>query len=108
MQLPWDTKKPPRGKMESRPRSSDLYHTYYWTRLSKAFRAEHPLCAECLKAGRYVSAEVVDHIIPYPICGDSGFFDRDNLQSLCQHHNIEKGNKDKKVIQEWKRKHQQP
>ena len=94
--------------MESRPRSSDLYHTYYWTRLSKAFRAEHPLCAECLKAGRYVSAEAVDHIIPYPICGDSGFFDRDNLQSLCQHHNIEKGNKDKKVIQEWKRKHQQP
>lgn len=104
MQLPWDSKKrqPMAAKMTERPRSADLYHTYYWTRLSRAFRAEHPLCAMCLKEGRYTPAEVVDHITPYPICGDNGFFDRDNLQSLCQYHNIEKGNRDKKLITQYK------
>ncbi len=110
MQLPWDSKNNTphdSGRMEGRPRSSDLYHTYYWTRLSRAFRKDHPLCANCLKNGRYVSAEVVDHIVPYPICGDSGFFDRDNLQSLCQQCNIAKGNQDKKSIQEWRQKQQQ-
>ena len=93
--------------MEDRQRSADLYHTYYWTRLSKAFRAEHPLCAQCLKEGRFVPAKVVDHIIPYPICGDNGFYDRDNLQALCEQCNIAKGNKDKKQIQEWKKTHNQ-
>lgn len=89
--------------MVERPRSSDLYHTYRWTRLSAAFRAEHPLCAECLKEGRIVPAEVVDHITPYPICGDDGFFDRSNLQGLCSYHNIQKGNHDKKLIQAWRK-----
>lgn len=93
--------------MESRPRSSDLYHTYYWTRLSKAWRQDHPLCAQCLKEGKIQPAEVVDHITPYPICGDAGFYDRDNLQSLCQQCNITKGNQDKKRIQEWRKTHPQ-
>jgi len=108
MKLPWDANRPARQQhMENRPKSSDLYHTYYWTRLSRAFRAEHPLCAQCLKEGRYTPAEVVDHITPYPICGDSGFFDRDNLQALCGQCNIAKGNKDKKAIQAWKKEHNQ-
>ena len=84
-----------------RPRSAALYHTNSWTRLSRAFRAEHPLCAQCLKEGKYVAAEVVDHITPWPICGREGFYDRRNLQSLCQYHNIVKGNNDKKLIQQW-------
>ena len=110
MRLAWDSKtrsERPTG-MGQRPRSADLYHTNRWTRLSRAFRSdpEHTLCAECLKEGRYVPAEVVDHIVPYPICGNTGFFDRSNLQALCQMHNIEKGNKDKKAIQEWKKIHQ--
>ena len=44
----------------------------------------------------------VDHIIPWPICADR-FFDRTNLQALCDDCNHEKGQKDKKKIQEWKR-----
>lgn len=109
MQLPWDSKTRPvrPSKMENRPKSADLYHTYYWTRLSKAWRQEHPLCAQCLKEGRVTPAEVVDHITPYPICGDSGFYDRDNLQSLCQQCNITKGNQDKKRIQDWCKRHPQ-
>ena len=109
MQLPWDSKSRTSSsarRMEERPRSSDLYHTSRWTRLSRAFRAEHPICAQCLKEGRYTPAEVVDHIIPFPICGESGFYDRNNLQSLCQLHNIEKGNRDKKKIQQWRKENQ--
>ena len=105
MALAWDSKK--RKDADSggyqRERSSDLYHTYRWTRLSRAFRQSHPLCAECARNGRLKAAEVVDHIVPYPVCRD--FFDEGNLQSLCSDCNIAKGNRDKVVIAEWRRTH---
>lgn len=107
MQLAWDsgTHKNKPGGGYNRDRSSELYHTSRWTRLSRAFRAMHPLCEECKKRGIIKSAEVVDHVIPYPICED--FFDTNNLQSLCSDCNVTKGNRDKKVIAEWKRRHRQ-
>jgi len=104
--LPWDAE----SKVDShdgryhRERSADLYHTAQWTRLSAAFRATHPLCAECQRRGIIKAATVVDHITPYPICKDY-FFDRSNLQALCDECNHEKGQRDKKLIQEWKLKH---
>lgn len=105
MTLAWDSKK--RKDADSggyqRERSSDLYHTYRWTRLSRAFRQSHPLCAECARNGRLKAAEVVDHITPFPVCRD--FFDESNLQSLCSACNIAKGNRDKAVIAEWRRTH---
>ena len=103
--LAWDSKE--RKKLEvggyHRERSDDLYHTFRWTRLSRAFRQSHPLCAECARNGRLKAAEVVDHIVPYPVCRD--FFDEGNLQSLCSDCNIAKGNRDKVVIAEWRRTH---
>ena len=106
MRLPWDSQSRGAAKPSyDRERSAAPYHSYRWTRLSAAFRAEHPLCAECLKAGSFVPAQVVDHITPWPICGERGFFDRKNLQSLCQDCNIAKGNRDKKRIQEWRKSH---
>lgn len=105
MALAWDSKK--RKDADSggyqRERSSDLYHTYRWTRLSRAFRQSHPLCAECARNGRLKAAEVVDHIVPFPVCRD--FFDESNLQSLCADCNIAKGNRDKVAISEWRRTH---
>ncbi|MCJ2380679.1 HNH endonuclease [Parabacteroides sp. AGMB00274] len=83
-------------KMEDRPRSNDLYHTNRWTRESKAFRHEHPLCQECLKNEIYTPSEVVDHIIPIAVCDD--FWDQSNWQALCRKCNIKKGNRDKKLI----------
>ena len=71
--------------------------------MSRAFRQSHPLCAECARNGRLKAAEVVDHIVPYPVCRD--FFDEGNLQSLCSDCNIAKGNRDKVVIAEWRRTH---
>ena len=91
--------KPRAKKMENRERSSELYHTYRWTKASKIYRELHPLCEDCKKKGIIQAAEVVDHIIPYPVCED--FFDEQNWQSLCKKCNIEKGNKDKKIIQDF-------
>lgn len=104
MKLAWDSEKKPEGKGSGRKfeRSADLYHTARWTRLSRAWRTSHPLCEECRKRGVIKSAQVVDHIVPWPVCGD--FFDRTNLQSLCQDCNMAKGNRDKKRIQEWRAK----
>jgi len=104
MRLAWDSQaaaaKAQGGYV--RERSADPYHTNRWTRLSRAFRAEHPLCAECERRGIICAAEVVDHINPWPICGPQGFYDRSNLQALCSQCNITKGNQDKKLIQQWK------
>ena len=54
-----------------------------WQRESKQFLQSHPLCAECMKQGRYTKATVVDHIKPHR--GDPKlFWDRTNWQSLCK------------------------
>ena len=99
MRLAWDAQSKPQGGYQ-RERSDDPYHTNRWTRLSRVFRAEHPLCAECQRQGIVKAADVVDHIVPWPVCQD--FYDRSNLQSLCEDCNRAKGNRDKKKIQQWK------
>lgn len=46
-----------------------------WQKASKAFLQSHPLCAECLKQGRYTKATVVDHIVPHRVtrnCSGTG------------------------------------
>ena len=86
----------------NRSASDPRYHLYRWEKESKAFRSDHPLCEMCLKKGIYTPAEVVDHIIPVAICKD--FWDSSNWQSLCKKHNAEKGNKDKKIIAEARKR----
>lgn len=61
-----------------------FYHSTRWTRLSRSYRSRNPLCVECLKHGRYVKAQVVDHI--EPIRTEKGWQERwneSNFQSLC-------------------------
>lgn len=54
-----------------------------WQKASKAYLREHPLCEECMRNGKYVQAEVVDHVIPHR--GDMKlFWDKSNWQSLCK------------------------
>lgn len=81
------------SKMEGRERSDELYHSRRWTKLSKAFRSEHPLCVECERKGIITPSEVTDHIIPI---GYHDFWDQANWQALCRKCNIIKGNRDKK------------
>lgn len=104
--LAWDARTTTRRQDGEyvRERSADPYHTARWTRLSKAFRNDHPLCAECLRQGRISPSTVTDHIIPYPICAEN-FFDIHNLQALCERCNHDKGERDKKAIAEWRKRH---
>ena len=74
-----------------RERSGAPYNTSRWHKLAKAFIEDHPLCEECKRKGILKAAECVDHI------------DTRNLQALCNQCNIDKGNKDKKRIQEWRK-----
>lgn len=36
-----------------------------WTRYSKQYRIQHPLCAICEREGRLTATQVTDHIIPH-------------------------------------------
>ena len=54
-----------------------------WRKARKAFLQAHPLCVECMKAGRLTPATVVDHVVPHR--GDVKlFWDEGNWQALCK------------------------
>ena len=97
---PWIPQQTRFVKMETRKRSADEYHTARWTRESKAFRIAHPLCSRCAAKGITKESEVTDHKIPPEVYGD--FWDRLNWDALCKRCNIEKGNEDKKLIQDFR------
>ena len=103
--LAWDSKRTAARQEQRyvREQSASLYHTARWTRVSKAFRASHPLCAICASKGVIKAAQVTDHVTPWPVCGVEGFFDEGNLQALCEACNNEKGQRDKAVIAKWRR-----
>lgn len=104
--LAWDTQEARERnttKYYRRP-SGAPYNTNRWHKLAKAFIEDHPLCEECKRKGIIRAAECVDHIDPWPICKDY-FFDRRNLQALCNNCNNLKGQRDKLKIQEWRRNH---
>lgn len=89
---------------EDDPRDKHLYKTWKWAKLSKMVRDQEPLCRMCKEKGIIRPSQVADHITPYPICGETGFYDRNNLQALCQECNHLKGQRDKKRIQQWKQR----
>jgi len=97
---PWIPQQTRAAKMETRERSADEYHTARWTRESRAFRAENPLCRKCASVGIVTSCDVTDHIVPPEVHGD--FWDKKNWQPLCRRCNIAKGNEDKKLIQRFR------
>lgn len=54
-----------------------------WRAYRRRYLREHPLCADCERAGRVTAATVVDHIVPHR--GDAvRFWDERNHQALCQ------------------------
>ena len=63
-----------------------------------SIQGKYPLCKICESKGIIKESKVVDHIVPVPICKD--FWDETNWQALCHECNIEKGNKDKRLINE--------
>jgi 5-methylcytosine-specific restriction protein A len=53
-----------------------------WQRLSRAVRADEPLCRLCAREGRTTPATLVDHIVPLRERPDLRLV-RSNLQPLC-------------------------
>jgi 5-methylcytosine-specific restriction endonuclease McrA len=99
---PWSVKRPDVKPMQER-NSNEFYHTARWTRESRRYRQEYPLCRRCEEKGLVVPSEVVDHIVPMEICADP--WDRNNWQPLCKKHNIIKSAQDKKMIQQHRKTH---
>lgn len=52
-----------------------------WKRIRDSYAAAHPLCEECLKAGRYTATEEIHHRLPL---SQGGTHDRENLMALCK------------------------
>ena len=71
-----------------------LYGSTRWRKLRALVLNEEPLCRLCERQGKTTAADTVDHIKEHK--GDVAlFYDRDNLQPLCQfHHNSSKRIKD--------------
>jgi len=47
-----------------RPSAAKRGYGSKWQRVSKAHLRKHPLCVKCLAQGKFVTATVVDHIVP--------------------------------------------
>ena len=59
-------------------------YNHRWSKLSKQFLLNNPLCAMCLKLGKVTPSTVTDHIVPHK--GDEKlFYDMENnCQALCK------------------------
>lgn len=77
-----------------RPSAAKRGYGSKWQRTSKAYLRKHPLCVKCLAQGKFVTATVVDHIIPHR--GDHFLMWSDtNWQALCKAcHDKKTGNED--------------
>lgn len=58
--------------------------------------AEEPFCRECLKCGKEIAAEMVDHIMPLAWGGSD---ERTNKQSLCHPCHDEKSKNERAISQ---------
>lgn len=79
--------KPFAGTEERRGNARERGYDAAWERLRNWYIRQHPLCAECERAGRVTAAEHVDHIRPFRrpdgSMDDALRLDPSNLQSLC-------------------------
>lgn len=66
-----------------RPSAAKRGYSSKWQRVSKAYLRKHQLCVKCMAEGKYVTATVVDHIVPHR--GDHYLMWSDtNWQALCK------------------------
>ena len=66
---------------KSRAIEHNKRYGYRWRKLRGRFLNNHPLCEQCLSAGRYTAATEVHHIKPL---ADGGSNDEKNLMALCK------------------------
>lgn len=68
------------------------YHSWEWRKFSDANKKENPMCAECMRNGKYKFGRTTDHIIPIRMGG--ALWDDRNIQTLCKSCDDEKRNKE--------------
>src|SRR5688572_26123266 len=60
-----------------------------WNAEARAYLASHGNCVMCLREGKHLPAQVVDHVVPHQ--GNMRlFWDRSNWQALCKSHHSSK------------------
>ncbi len=86
--------------LHARPASERGYDSR-WQKASKAYLRENPLCAECLRHGKYTQATVVDHVVPHR--GNQELFrDSANWQPLCKPcHDRKTGREDSRPVYKY-------
>ena len=58
-----------------------IYNSAAWDRVRKLKLSRTPLCEECTRTGRIVTADTVDHVVALKDGGAP--FDLENLRSMC-------------------------
>lgn len=61
-----------------------FYQSHRWHEYSRQYRKKNRLCVICLKEGKTVLSQCVDHILPIEEGGD--MWNPSNHQALCTHH----------------------
>lgn len=74
----------------SRGTASERGYDSRWTKYSKIYRMNNPLCVRCSEKGKVNLAECVDHIKPVENKNDPLFWLESNHQSLCNSCHSEK------------------
>jgi 5-methylcytosine-specific restriction enzyme A len=82
-----------KGHDARRQRNDQIYNSRRWRHLRQLHLADHPLCTVCAVLGKTEPARVVDHIKPINRGGQP--WDRNNLQSLCDHHHAQKSGRER-------------
>lgn len=72
-----------KSNSDSRPSAAKRGYNSQWRKARNIYLKEHPLCAYCMKEGKFTKATVVDHIIPHR-GDDKLFWDESNWQPLCK------------------------
>ena len=54
-----------------------------WDDLSRRYRANHPMCEECLRHDRFTAAREVHHVVPIAV-DPSRRLDWSNLMAVCR------------------------
>ena len=71
----------PEHRRQYNRRANAAHYDRRWRKISAAYLARHPLCAECQRAGRLTPATETHHIMPV----DRGGTDAEsNLMGLCK------------------------
>jgi 5-methylcytosine-specific restriction protein A len=58
-------------------------YDHEWRKVRAAYAALHPFCEPCLRRGRHIPVQIVDHVAPH-LGNDALRLDATNLQSMCR------------------------